>query len=708
VKQKTLIESKRLKWKLLITIILSLSFLLCTMIPDLIIKNSFSSQLTASKIASQTKKHCSEKEIIWLNPTTPKHLNPAINSQIAVAIVGTQIFASPLRYKDSWHPLPYLAESWELSTDGLSLTLHLVKDATFHDGYPITSEDIAFSIKINKKYHQHKTKFAPVKRVDTPDEHTAIIRLSHPHPALLLAMSPAMLPIIPKHIYGNSEDIRNHPANLNPVGSGPFKLAKFTPGESVILERYEGFFIPNRPRLDKITIRLGTDPHAQIVEMEQQEAHLMTEFGNCLGLSKLEKIKYLVVTREGSSFSGGINWLAFNLLRKPISDIRIRQAIAYSIDLDFIISYMLENRTRHAYGPIVPLSPFYESNIRKYPYDLTKARKLLDEAGYPIKDGNTRFSLQLDHMPAIPTQQRDIAIYLKRQLKKVGINIHIQTSKSFSEWLKKIGNWNFDMTLDYVFNWGDPVIGVHRTYVCENIRKGIPWSNTQNYCNPALDKILHQAATEMNIEKRKSLYSKFQKTITEDLPIIFINLGMNTTVYHAGLGNPPVNLWGAYSPVDDLYWKKKPEKGYLPIEDISSDTPRLKQIALKAMKIYQKYGLYKARKKIRDLDHGLLDLKGSGLHVIAFTNDGIIILDNSGQARAGMDISGILDLKGRSLLSLFKKAALGNNNGFVNSKDVWPHPLSHETGIMSAWCGKLSINSLLCALEWSQEKGKQK
>jgi peptide/nickel transport system substrate-binding protein len=109
---------------------------------------------------------------------------PTSNSQIAVAIVGTQIFASPLRYKDNWKPLPYLVESWELSTDGLSLTLHLVKGATFHDGYPITSEDVAFSIKVNKQYHQHKTKFSPVERVDTPDEHTAIIHLSHPHPAI--------------------------------------------------------------------------------------------------------------------------------------------------------------------------------------------------------------------------------------------------------------------------------------------------------------------------------------------------------------------------------------------------------------------------------------------------------------------------------------------------------------------------------------------
>jgi hypothetical protein len=126
---------------------------------------------------------------------------------------------------------------------------------------------------------------------------------------------------------------------------------------------------------------------------------------------------------------------------------------------------------------------------------------------------------------------------------------------------------------------------------------------------------------------------------------------------------------------------------------ITQNTPRLKQIALQAMMIYQKFGLYSARKQLRNPEMGLLDLKNSGLHVIAVTDDGILILDNSGQGKAGMDISGILDLKGKSLFSLFQNAASGNNNGFVKLKGVWPHPSSHETGIMSAWCGKLSTNS---------------
>src|SRR5690606_6737814 len=132
-----------------------------------------------------------------------------------------QLFASPLRYDAEWKPHPYLAESWELADDGKSLTLHLRKDAVFHDGKPVTSEDVAFSIMAIKKNHPFQTMFAPVEQVETPDPHTAVIRMNQPHPAILLAMSPALCPIMPKHIYDDGQDLKSHPRNSQDVvGSG--------------------------------------------------------------------------------------------------------------------------------------------------------------------------------------------------------------------------------------------------------------------------------------------------------------------------------------------------------------------------------------------------------------------------------------------------------------------------------------------------------
>jgi hypothetical protein len=126
---------------------------------------------------------------------------------------------------------------------------------------------------------------------------------------------------------------------------------------------------------------------------------------------------------------------------------------------------------------------------------------------------------------------------------------------------------------------------------------------------------------------------------------------------------------------------------------------------VQAIALLQEAGLYDARKTFRDPDQGFLDLEDSGLHVIGFTRDGIVFLDNSDQTKPGMDISAILDLGGNRLLPLFLAAADGENGGYADSQGVWPHPVTHEVGPMSAWCGKLSQEDVICALEWGPSVG---
>ena len=160
--------------------------------------------------------------------SNPRHLNPAVQSGIATGFPGSQLFATPIRYDNNWEPQPYLAESWEITDGGKTVKLNLVKDAVFHDGVPIKSSDVKFSLETIQKNHPFKTMFGPVIAVETPDEHTAILKLSQPHPALMLAMSSQLMSIIPEHVYGDGQDPATHPQNSkNVVGSGPFKLVEF-------------------------------------------------------------------------------------------------------------------------------------------------------------------------------------------------------------------------------------------------------------------------------------------------------------------------------------------------------------------------------------------------------------------------------------------------------------------------------------------------
>ena len=268
----------------------------------------------------------------------PRHLNPAVQSGIATAVPGTQIFATPVRFDENWNPQPYLAESWAFSDDGLALTLNLRKGATFHDGHPITSKDVAFSIETIKANHPFKTMFGPVEAVDTPDDHTAVLRLSAPHPALLLALSSALGVIIPEHIYGDGQDPKAHPRNSDTVGSGPFKLAEFKPGEHIILEKNENFFLEGYPKLDRIIIKNYKDVTSMVLAMDSGEVDMLPFLAGTRDIARLRKNASIEVTDQGYAAVGPLNWLAFNTKHEIFKDVRVRRAIAYAIDRDFIVN----------------------------------------------------------------------------------------------------------------------------------------------------------------------------------------------------------------------------------------------------------------------------------------------------------------------------------------------------------------------------------
>lgn len=489
----------------------------------------------------------------------PRHFNGAVQSGIATAMPSTQIFASPLRYDDNWKPQPYLAQSWEVSSDGLTVTLHLVKNVLFHDGQPLTSEDVAFSVMAIKANHPFQTMLEAVDKVDTPDPYTAVIHLSHPNPALLLAMSPALMPILPKHVYGDGQDIKTHPANLKPIGSGPFKLTEYKQGEYYTLEKFDKFFIPGRPKLDKIVVRLVSDENAVLVSMERGDVNMLPFVAGVRDIDRLQKVPGLSVTDKGFAGIGPINWLAFNTRKKPLDDVRVRQAIAYAANRDFIIGKLMGGKATPATGPIAPGSPLYEPNVETYKVDYAKAAELLDAAGHPKGADGSRISLTIDYIPGGDEQQRNVAEYLRSQLKRIGVSLEVRAAPDFPTWAQRVSNHDFDLTMDVVFNWGDPIIGVNRTYLTSNIRKGIIWSNTQQYSNPKVDQLLEAAAVETSPEKRKALYSEFQKIVVSDVPIYFINVTPYYNAFSKGLAALPTTIWGVMSPLDELYWKTSPK-----------------------------------------------------------------------------------------------------------------------------------------------------
>jgi len=488
-------------------------------------------------------------------PQAPRHLNGAVQSGVATAVPSTQLFASPLRFDAQWNPQPYLAESWKLADDGKSLTLNLRKNAVFHDGKPITSEDVAFSIMQIKANHPFATMLGPVEKVETPDAHTAIIRMATAHPAIVLAMSPALAPILPKHIYGDGVDLKNHPRNgQGLVGSGPFKLTEFRPGQRVVMEKFDKFFLPGKPYLDKLILTISPDTQSLLLSLERGDIQLLPYAASSVDLKRVKANPNLQITDKGYEGIGSINWLAFNTARKPLSDVKVRKAIATAIDKNFITKVLMGGFASQVDGPIVPASPFAVPDLVKYPVDLKQSAAMLDAAGYKAGAEGERFKLTIDYLPGTDEQQKNVAEYLRSQLKKVGITLQVRASADFPAWAKRIAEHDFDLTMDNVFNWGDPVIGVHRTYLSTNI-KPIVWTNTQSYANPKVDELLNAAGGIVDPIKRKAYYATFQKIVTDDLPIYFINATPYHTVASKKLLNMPTTIWGPASPLDEVWLK---------------------------------------------------------------------------------------------------------------------------------------------------------
>ncbi len=485
---------------------------------------------------------------------TPRHLNPAVQSGTATGVPGTQLFASLLRYDEGWEPQPYLAESWDVSADGLSVTVNLVKDAVFHDGVPITSEDVAFSIDTVKANHPFKSMFAPVTEVATPDAHTAVIKLSKPHPALLLAMSSQLLAIIPKHVYGDGQDPKTHPANSeNVVGSGPFKLVEFKKGEHVILERNENYFMDGLPYLDRIVMRIMPDDSTRAIALESGELQMSGFESSPRNIVRLKKNADLKVSNAGYAAIGPVNWLAFNTKAEKLSDPMVRKAIAYAVDREFINKALNMGTAPTALTGIHPGSPFYDETVEAYDVDLAKANQLLDAAGYNKGSDGMRFGLSIDYgWPAM----KPYAEYMKPQLKKIGIDVTVRSSADFPTWAKRISTWDFDMTMDNVFNWGDPVIGVHRTYSSDNIKEGVIWSNTQQYSNDRVDAIMEEAGATNDPAKRTALYAELQQILADELPLYPIFASPYHTVSSiSAVGNASDSIWGTSTPLDRVYLK---------------------------------------------------------------------------------------------------------------------------------------------------------
>ncbi|MEE3662053.1 ABC transporter substrate-binding protein [Brenneria sp. g21c3] len=478
----------------------------------------------------------------------PQILTSGPTTAGASIVTSTKIFDGLVSYDFDLNPQPKLATRWEISPDGLKITFHLRKDVHWHDGQAFTAKDVAYSALNVWKVHnpRGRTIFGQLSDVQTPDPYTAVFILSKPAPGILKSLGADQAQVLPAHLY-EGKDVLTNPYNLKPVGTGPFKFSSFTPGADLVLVRNPDYWDQGKPYLDKVVFRFISDPATVAAALESGSAQLAQQ--SLIPLADLPRLKAsgrFTITTKGYETKNEVELAEFNLDDPVLSNQKVRQAIAHAIDRNWIRDNIFFGYGQPADTPIhTSLTELHSTDgVPQYPYDIEKAKKLLDEAGYKPGAGGVRFKLTIDPLP-YGDFQNQIAAYAREALKQVGIDVTVRT-QDFAGWVKRVyTDRDFQMTINDMDGGSDPTVGTHRSYWSQSFKIGVGFSNGAHYINPQMDAILEAAASEIDPAKRKQHYLAFQRLAMTELPVLPLISVEHVTVASNKVHNHTVNAHGA-------------------------------------------------------------------------------------------------------------------------------------------------------------------
>lgn len=452
----------------------------------------------------------------------PGHFNPGITTGFNVHAITGSIFNGLVELDDNANPSPDLAESWAVSDDGTTYRFHLAKDVQWHDGEPFSSADVKFTFEeILLNYHSRtKSGLSDILgSIDTPDENTVVFNFNAPYAPLLQRLNSTEAPILPKHIYENVDDPQAAEENLNPIGTGPFKLAEYRIDDSIRLIRNENYFKEGLPHLDEVIFRVIPDQNTQLLALEAGEVDFIWRVpgGEIERLREDENIQlYSLNSGPGGGFC--IPTLTFNLERDVFQDLRVRQAIAHAVEREQILQQVIFGQGKVATGPINSQMEFaYTDHVTAYAHDVDRANALLDEAGYEADNDGVRFTINLLLFPSFIKY----AEVIRENLGDAGINVEV-TPLERSAFLPRVfGERDFDTNIISYCNNTDPSIGVSRMYLSTNIGD-IPFSNGAAYVNPEIDELFAAAAQNPDTAARGEIYAQIQQLLTDELPYLWL------------------------------------------------------------------------------------------------------------------------------------------------------------------------------------------
>ncbi|MBR3243778.1 MAG: ABC transporter substrate-binding protein [Parasporobacterium sp.] len=402
---------------------------------------------------------------------------------------------------------PAVASEYEISEDATKITFTLRDGITFHDGTPVTAEDVKYSIERYAGIQGEESAFSIIKEIVIADENKIEVVLNEASSEFVYELTCAILP------QANDANI-----TTNPIGTGPFKVASYVPGEDLVVEKYDGYWKSGFPYLDEVDFKVVTDAKMAV---------------NYLNAGTIDIYQYLTadqaatVSSDYNILEGSVNYVQGMFLNnavKPFDDIRVRQAIYYAVDRD-MINEMIFGGKSHIIGTnMIPASKkYYNADTEKtYTHDVEKAKELLKEAGYP--DG---FSFTIT-VPNNYAPHESTANIIAENLAEVGIKADIQ--------LVEFNTWFADVYVDRKYE--ATVVAVDgrlapSTFFEKNVTGAA--NNFTNYSNPDFDAVYGQATSELDPDKKVAHYKELQQILADDAASIYVQDPSNLVAVNSQL-----------------------------------------------------------------------------------------------------------------------------------------------------------------------------
>ncbi|MQX36942.1 ABC transporter substrate-binding protein [Roseospira navarrensis] len=419
----------------------------------------------------------------------PPHLDPTAGAAGAIdEVVYANVFEGLTRIGPDGAVRPALAERWTVSDDGLTYTFHLRQGVTFHDGTAFTAADAVFSLdraRAEDSVNAQKGLFEAIAAVEARDDHTLIVRLSHPQGRFLFNLGWGDAVMVAPESAGTN--------TVNPIGTGPFRFGAWVQGDRVELARSDTYW-GEAPALARATFRFMPDPQASLAGILSGNPDAYANFPAPEGLVTLEsdpRFSVVIGSTEGETI------LAMNHRRPPLDDVRVRRAISHAIDRPALIDGAMFGNGTPIGSHFAPHHPAHVDLTGMYPHDPDAAKALLAEAGLGPGD----LSLTL-HLPP-PSYARRGGEMIAAQLKAVGIDVEI-IPVEWAQWLEQVFRGH-DFNLSIVAHTEPLDIDI---YARDDYYFG--------YDNPDFDAVIETLETTVDPDARAALYRKAQTILAED------------------------------------------------------------------------------------------------------------------------------------------------------------------------------------------------